>query len=77
MIMNEVPIWEKAALTIEEASAYSNIGIVKLRELTKDPRCPFVLHVGQGKRIIKRKEFIDFISKKSRYPLLVYNFYGF
>ena len=58
-----IPIWEKPAMSIEEASAYSSIGIVKLRELTNDPRCTFVLHVGKGKRIIKRKEFEEFISK--------------
>lgn len=59
-----VPVWEKACLTIEEAAAYSSIGIGKLREMTKEPRCPFVLHVGPGKRLIKRKEFLNYISKK-------------
>ena len=59
-----IPIYHKVCLTIEEAAAYSNIGIGKLRRMTNDPRCPFVLHVGQGKRIIKRKEFVEFISKK-------------
>lgn len=60
-----IPIWEKAALTIEEASAYSNIGIVKLRELTQNPMCSFVLWVGT-KKLIKRKEFLEFISRTSR-----------
>ena len=32
--MKEVPIWEKSNLTIEEAAAYFNIGMAKLRELT-------------------------------------------
>ena len=62
-----VPIWEKALLTVEEAAVYSNIGIVKLREATKDPRCPYVFHVGNGKRLIKRREFLDYISKKSEF----------
>ncbi len=31
---NAVPIWEKAALSIEEAAAYTGIGENKLRELT-------------------------------------------
>ena len=30
----EVPIWEKSNLTIEEAAAYSGIGMNKLRELS-------------------------------------------
>ena len=59
----QIPVWEKAVLTIDEASAYSNIGLVKLRNMTNDPRCPFVLHVGR-KKLIKRKEFTDYLSKK-------------
>ena len=31
-----IPIWEKSNLTLEEAAAYSNIGINKLREITND-----------------------------------------
>ena len=61
----EIPPWEKAMLTVEEAAAYSNIGIIKLREATKDPRCPYVFHVGNGKRLIKRQAFLDYISKRS------------
>ena len=50
----DVPIWEKSNLTLKEAAAYSGIGINKLRDLSNDERCPFVLWVG-GKRLIKRK----------------------
>lgn len=46
--MKEVPIWEKAALTIEEAAAYSNIGQCKLRELIAMQNCPFVMFVGKN-----------------------------
>ncbi len=49
-----VPVWEKANLTIEEASAYFGIGTDKLREMTNAVSCPFVLWVGT-KRLIKRK----------------------
>ena len=48
--MKEVPIWEKANLTIREAAEYSNIGINRLEELLKRPNCSFVLYVGGGKR---------------------------
>lgn len=57
----ECPIWEKALLTIEEASAYSNIGINKLYELTNNSMCHFVLFVG-NKRLIKRKEFEKYLE---------------
>lgn len=58
----QVPISEKIALTIEEASQLSNIGQNKLYELVKNPRCAFVLYVG-NKRLIKKKEFLKFISE--------------
>ncbi len=52
--MNDIPIWRKANLTIEEAAIYSGIGQNKLRELTDADDCPFVLWIG-SKRLIKRK----------------------
>ena len=55
------PICEKAALTIEEAAEYSNIGQNRLSELLKQPRCTFVLYVGK-KKLVKRREFDQFIS---------------
>ena len=56
------PIWEKSNLTVvKEAAAYSNIGINKLREITNDHRCEFVLWVG-NKRLIKRKLFDKYIE---------------
>lgn len=63
MEKNAVPIYEKYALTIEEAAAYSSIGQNKINELLKDPRCTFVLFVGR-KKLVKRKAFEDFISKQ-------------
>ena len=54
-----VPVWEKQNLTIEEAAAYSNIGQNKLREISDDERCPFVLWVG-NKRLIKRQPELGF-----------------
>lgn len=60
----EIPIWNKANLTLEEAAKYSNIGINKLRELSNERNCPFVLWVGT-KRLIKRRIFDDYIEKIS------------
>ena len=51
-----VPIWEKSNLTLEEAAAYFNIGVNKIREISNDDNCTFVLWVG-NKRLIKRKMF--------------------
>ena len=46
MEKQEVPIWEKANLTIDEAAAYFGIGTNKLREITSNPDCEFVIRVG-------------------------------
>ena len=63
MSNNRIPIWEKITLTVEEAAEYSNIGINKLQSMLKEPGCSFVLYVGKGKRLIKRKEFERYIEK--------------
>ena len=57
----EVPPWEKANLTIEEAAAYFGIGENKLRELTSDENCKFVLWIGT-KRLIKRRQFEQYLE---------------
>lgn len=49
-------------LTIEEAAAYSNIGINKIDKMAKAPNCSFVLYIGR-KKLIKRKEFEQYIAK--------------
>ena len=61
--MKEVPIWEKSNLTLEEAAAYSGIGINKLRDLTSEQNCQFVLW-GGSKRLIKRRLFDKFIEQE-------------
>ena len=60
--MKEVPIWEKSNLTLEEAAAYSNIGMNKLRSLTDREDCEFVLWIGT-KRLIKRRKLDEYIEK--------------
>lgn len=43
-VSNEkVPISEKLTLTLEEAAAYSNIGVNKLREITNEADCDTTL----------------------------------
>ena len=60
--MKEVPIWEKANLTLEEAAAYSGIGVGKLRKLTNEKDCNFVLWIG-NKRLIKKRLFDNYIEQ--------------
>ncbi|MFQ9933622.1 MAG: excisionase [Lachnospiraceae bacterium] len=58
----EIPFWLKLNLTKQEAAAYSNIGINRIEEMLKEPKCSFVLYVG-NKKLVKRKEFEQFIAK--------------
>lgn len=60
----EIPIWEKSNLTLEEAAAYSGIGINRLRELTNERGCDFVIFIGT-KRLIKRRKLDEFTDKIS------------
>lgn len=58
----EIPIWEKYALTINEASEYFNLGEKKIRFLANEYQdYGFVLHNG-NKVLIKRRKFEEFIN---------------
>ncbi len=59
----EVPIWVKTNLTLEETAAYSGIGINRIREISNNENCPFVLWVG-NKRMIKRRLFDEYIERQ-------------
>ena len=56
----DVAIADKALLTLEEAAKYFNIGINKLRIMTNEENCPYVVWNG-SKRLIKRKPFEEYI----------------
>lgn len=62
MKKNDIPIWEKCNLTLEEAAVYSGVGVNKLRDITNDDNCNFVLWVGK-KRLIKRRLLEKFIDE--------------
>ncbi len=57
----QVPISEKSNLTLDEAASYFNIGRDKIRRLSNEPNCEFVLFVGD-KRLIKRRQFEKFLE---------------
>lgn len=60
-MQKDVPIWEKLNLTLDEASAYSGIGVNKLRKLSDERNCDFVLWNG-SKRLIKRKKLDEYLE---------------
>ncbi|MCD8397236.1 MAG: helix-turn-helix domain-containing protein [Lachnospiraceae bacterium] len=58
----EVPLWQKGLLTLEEAAEYTGLGLQKLRELSNDDRCDFVLWNGT-KRMFKRRKLDEYLDK--------------
>ena len=58
----EIPVWEKTMLTVREAAAYTGIGVNKLREMSDDESCDFVLWVG-SRRMFKRKKLEEFLER--------------
>lgn len=58
----DIPIWEKANLTLDEAAEYCNIGVNKLREISNSESCDFVLWVG-NRRLLKRKKLDEYLAK--------------
>ncbi|MBR0418281.1 MAG: helix-turn-helix domain-containing protein [Erysipelotrichaceae bacterium] len=59
---NEVPIWEKSLLTLNEASEYTGIGINRLRRIANNSQNKLVVWVG-SKRMFKRKQLDEYIEK--------------
>lgn len=60
--MIEIPVWEKFALTTQEAARYFNLGEKKLRQLIQEHEDDgFVLRNG-NKVLIKRRKFEEFIN---------------
>ncbi|MBR2511437.1 MAG: excisionase family DNA-binding protein [Firmicutes bacterium] len=57
-----VPLWERTTLTVEEASAYTGIGVTKLRQMSDEKGCEFVFWLG-NKRMLKRKKLEEFLER--------------
>ena len=58
-----VPVCEKAFLTIEAAAVYTNIGRTKLREISDEVGCEITIYVG-AKRLLKREPLLRYLYGK-------------
>lgn len=56
-----VPLDKKLCLSVQEASAYSGIGVKTIELMLREPNCKFLLMVG-NRRYVKRELFVDFIN---------------
>lgn len=61
-MVKEVPIQFKALLTLPEAAEYFNIGVNKLRKITEECNCPYVVFIGK-KRLIKRERLEKYLNE--------------
>lgn len=57
-----IPLEAKPLLTLKEASVYTGIGINKLREMSNERSCDYVLFVGR-KRMFKREALLRFLKE--------------
>ena len=57
----EVALNEKTLLTLEEAAAITGLGMQKLRDISNDEACEFVLWNG-SKRMFKRKRLEAYLE---------------
>lgn len=58
----ELPLEAKPLLTLKEASQYTGIGINKLRDMSNERNCNYVLFVGR-KRMFKRVALLKFLEE--------------
>lgn len=61
-----VPVWEKYLLTIPEAAAYFGIGQNRIAQMLKMPGCNFCVVVGNGKRLVNRRLFEEYLDNVKR-----------
>lgn len=57
----ELDITQKVLLTLEEAASYTGIGINRLREISNQENCNFVLWVG-SRRMLKRVKLENYLE---------------
>lgn len=62
----KIPIWEKPNLTLDEAASYFNIGVNKLRDMSNEDDCNYVIWIG-SKRLFKRRKLEEYLE--SQYSL--------
>lgn len=57
-----VPVWQRSLLTLQEAAAYTGIGINKLRVMSDSDSCEYIIWVG-NRRMFKRTKLDEYLSE--------------
>lgn len=63
--LERIPLNEKLNLTVPEAAAYTGIGQIKIRNMMKEPDCPFLLKVSSHRFLVRRKELEEYLKSKN------------
>ena len=61
---NQVPIWKKYALSVEEAAVYFRIGEGCIRKIIKENREAGFIMCNGNRVLIKRKKFEEFLDSQ-------------
>lgn len=56
----------KPVLTANEASEYTGIGIARMKAMMRKPDCPFVLMVGQNRKVL-REQLLEYLVSKKKF----------
>lgn len=59
----QVPVWEKYAMTVEEASQYFSVGQNKIRQLAQQDRFGNWYMMNGNRLLIKKKQFEKMLDK--------------
>lgn len=57
----------KVLLTVDEANRLFGLGICSLRERMREPKCPFVIKVGEKKQLIDRQKLEKYVHEHRRF----------
>ena len=58
-----LPLWQKTLLTLEEASEFTGVGQSKLKQISNNEKCEFVLW-NNSKRMFKREKLVKFLEEQ-------------
>lgn len=59
---NPIPIWERELITVEEGTALTGIGFLKLRAMSNESGCNYVIWIG-AKKMLKRRKLEEFLEE--------------
>lgn len=57
----------KVLLTVDETNRLFGLGICSLRERMREPKCPFVIKVGEKKQLIDREKLEKYVHEHRRF----------